>query len=163
VVGKQRFPSLEDKDNMPYVSAVLLESLRSASLAFIGVPHAAYEDVQLGGFTIPKGATVMPSLFHALYDPEHFKDPDLFNPDRFINAEGKFVNDERMIAFGVGKRVCLGQTLAEKEFFIFFTGILQQFELIQVPGTVLPSYVDIYPKAILRSPPQYEVILKKRF
>jgi cytochrome P450 len=121
------------------------------------------EDIQLGGFTIPKGTTVLPSLFHALHDPNHFKEPNVFNPDRFINAEGKFVYDDRMIAFGVGKRVCLGQTLAEKEFFIFFTGILQQFEILPVPGAVLPSYVDIYPKAIIRSAPQYEVIFKKRF
>ena len=146
---------------MPYVSAVLLESLRSASLGFISVPHHALEDVQLGGFTIPKGTTILPSLFHALNDPDHFESPSLFNPDRFINAEGKFVNDERMIAFGVGKRVCLGQTLAEKEFFIFFTGILQQFEILPVPGAVLPSYVDIYPEAMIRTPPKYQAIFKK--
>ncbi len=68
----------------------------------------------------------------------------------------------QVIPFGVGKRVCLGQTLAEKELFIFFTGILQQFEILPVPGTVLPSYVDIYPKALLRTPPPYEVIFKRR-
>ena len=71
----------------------------------------------------------MISLWHPLHDPEHFKNPEIFNPDRFIDLNGKFVNDERVIAFGVGKRSCLGQTLAEKEFFIFFTGIMQQFQI----------------------------------
>ncbi len=148
---------------MPYVSAVLLESLRSASLAFVGFPHSATEDVQLSGLTIPKGATIMASLYHVHHDSNHFKDPHVFNPDRFIDSDGKFVNDEQVIAFGVGKRVCLGQTLAEKEFFIFFTGILQRYEILPVPGAVLPSYVDIYPKAIIRSAPHYEAIFKKRF
>ncbi len=148
---------------MPYVSAVLLESLRSASLVFISVPHSTHEEVKLGGFTIPKGTNIMPSIFHVHHDPDHFKEPDLFNPDRFINAEGKFVNDERVMPFGVGKRVCLGQTLAEKEFFIFFTGILQQYEILPLPGTVLPSYVDIYPEAMIRTPPKLQVIFNKRF
>ena len=134
-----------------------------SSLAFVSIPHCALEDVDIGGFTIPKGANVMPSVYHVLRDPTHFKDPDVFNPERFINSEGKFINDERVIAFGIGKRSCLGQSLAEKEFFIFFTGILQQFNLMKDPATTLPSYKDVYPEAILRSPPVYKIILKKRF
>jgi cytochrome P450 len=134
-----------------------------SSLAFVAVPHCALEDVKIGGFTIPKGANIMPSLYHVLRDPSHFKDPDVFNPERFINSEGEFINNERVIAFGVGKRSCLGQSLAEKEFFIFFTGILQQFKLLKDPATILPSYNDIYPEAILRVAPNYQIILKKRF
>ena len=83
----------------------------------------------LGGFTIPKGAMVLSSVWHVLHDPEHFKDPENFNPDRFIDSYGRFINDERVIAFGIGKRSCLGQAMAEKEFFIFFTGIMQQFRI----------------------------------
>jgi cytochrome P450 len=105
----------------------------------------------------------MPSIYHVLRDPTHFKDADVFNPERFINSEGKFINNERVIAFGVGKRSCLGQSLAEKEFFIFFTGILQQFKLLKDPATILPSYNDIYPEAIMRVAPKYQIILKKRF
>ena len=134
-----------------------------SALAFVAVPHCALEDVNIGGFTIPKGANVMPSIYHALRDPSHFKDPDVFNPERFINSEGKFINDERVIAFGIGKRACLGQSLAEKEFFIFFTGILQQFKLLKDPSTSLPHYDQIYPEGILRTAPAYKIILKKRF
>ena len=163
VVGKKCFPSLSDKENMPYTSAVLLESLRVGSLAYLGVPHHATADVKIGTYTIPKGATVMGSLYHAMRDPKLFKNPDMFDPTRFIDENGKFVNNENVIPFGVGKRYCLGQSLAEKEFFIFFTGLLQQFEIRHAPGTVLPSYIDINPKqALARSPPPYKVILKKR-
>jgi cytochrome P450 len=148
---------------MPYTSAVLLESLRVGSLVYMGVPHHALEDVKIGAYTIPRGATVMSSLYHAMHDPKLFKNPDMFDPTRFINENGKFVSNENVIPFGVGKRYCLGQSLAEKEFFIFFTGILQQFEIRHVPGTVLPSYIDINPKqALVRNAPPYQVILKKR-
>ena len=47
-------PSLEDKENMPYTNAVLLESLRVGSLAYLGVPHYALEDVKVGQYVIPK-------------------------------------------------------------------------------------------------------------
>ena len=83
----------------------------------------------------------MSSLWHPLNDPEHFKNPEIFNPDRFIDSNGRFVNDEQVITFGVGKRSCLGQTLAEKEFFIFFTGIMQQFKI-----RLINSYPSTTPK-----------------
>ncbi len=41
-----------------------------------------------------------------------------------------------MVPFGVGKRVCLGQTLAEKEFFLFFAGMIQQFSFVAAPVTI---------------------------
>jgi len=48
VVGRNRYPSLSDRDNMPYINAVLLESLRTAALAYVALPHAAAADVKLG-------------------------------------------------------------------------------------------------------------------
>lgn len=163
VVGKSRFPSLSDKDDMPYTSAVLLETLRVGSLAYLAIPHQALEEIKIGQYTIPKGSTVISSLYNAMQDEKYFKNPEIFNPSRFIDENGKFVHDEHVIPFGLGKRYCLGQSLAEKEFFIFFTGLLQQFEVSSAPGTTLPSYIDIFPEeALVRSPPNYEVILKKR-
>lgn len=50
MVGRNRFPSLSDRDNLPYVNAVLLESLRAAALAFVALPHAAAIDVNIGCF-----------------------------------------------------------------------------------------------------------------
>jgi vitamin D 25-hydroxylase len=148
---------------MPYTSAVIQESMRVGSLVYLGVPHHALEDVMIGGYTIPKGSTVMSSLYHVMHDPHLFKNPYIFDPTRFIDESGKFVPNENVIPFGVGKRYCLGQSLAEKEFFIFFTGLLQQFEIRHAPGTVLPSYVDINPKqSMIRNAPPYHVILKKR-
>ena len=148
---------------MPYTNAVLLESLRVGSLVYLGVPHHALEEVKIGQYTIPKGATVMSSLYHAMHDPKLFKNPDMFDPTRFIDENGKFVHDERVIAFGLGKRYCLGQSLAEKEFFIFFTCLMQKFEFKHAPGTIMPSYIDIYPKeALVRNPVPFQIILKKR-
>jgi hypothetical protein len=68
-----------------------------------------------------------------------------------------------VIPFGLGKRDWIGQTLAEKQLFLFVTGLLQQFQFRPVPGTALPSYIDIFPRfSMLRSAPEYKVILTNR-
>ena len=56
-------------------------------------------------------------------DPDYWLEPNTFNPERFLQ-NGKFVPDERVVPFGMGKRICLAKSLAEKEFFVFFTSII---------------------------------------
>ena len=149
---------------MNYMNAVLEESFRVVSFLFIAVPHSATKDIEIGEYTIPKGATIMSSLSHVMYDPEHFPNPRIFNPDRFIDDNGIFKHDERVIPFGIGKRLCLGQSLAEKEFFLFMVGFLQKYDISPSPMKKLPSYYidDNTPKNILRMCPDYEMILTLR-
>ena len=78
-------------------------------------------------------------------------------------ADGKFIQDPKVIPFSVGKRYCLGKSFAEKAFFVFATCLLQKFEFRPVPGATLPSYIDIYPDgATIRAAPSYDVILRNR-
>ena len=165
MVGCNRFPSLDDKPNLHYTNAVLLESLRTTVLAPAGLPHSTTADIAVGDFIVPKGATIFGSLYHIMNDPQHFKDPHTFNPDRFINSKGEFVSDDRVTPFGVGKRICLGQTLAEKEFYIFFTGMMQQFKVVKDENSPLPAYnFDCAnPKGVIRSIPPFKLRLVHRF
>ena len=146
------------------MNAVLHESMRASALVGPGVPHYTTQDVEVGNCIIPKNTTVFGSLYHCMNDPAQFKNPHKFIPERFLDKQGHFVPHERVIPFGIGKRVCLGQTLAEKEFYIFFAGFMQQFELQRNPNETLASYDinDSFPKGFLRSPPHYTVVLKHR-
>ena len=149
---------------MNYVNAVLEESFRVVSFAFVAVPHSATQDIEIGEYTIPRGATIMSSLSHVMYDPEYFPNPRIFNPDRFIDANGIFKHNERVVPFGIGKRLCLGQSLAEKEFFLFMVGFLQKYDISPSPMKTLPSYYidDNTSENILRMCPDYEMILTLR-
>lgn len=118
--------------------------------------------MDIGPYKIPGGTSVFSFLYHVHHDPRYYEDPKTFNPSRFIDETGKFVKEDRVIPFGIGKRICLGQSLAEKEFFIFFTGLMQQFEFRADPDAPLPTYKDIYPESFLRTAPPYKVILKRR-
>jgi len=64
-----------------------------------------------------------------LMDPIAFPDPDQFKPERFIDQKGCFVPHPNVIPFGIGKRRCLGESLAKTELFIFFTGLIEKFDI----------------------------------
>ena len=130
----------------------------------MSVPHCALEDVKVKNYVIPKGSIVLPSLFHVMHNPKRFKNPEEFNPLRFYDENSNtFVPNERMVAFSIGKRYCLGQSLAEKEYFLFFTNILQKFTFERSSETLPEIGRDSSISAgVIRPTPLYTTILKSR-
>ena len=80
-------------------------------------------------------------LIHAVHmDPTLWKDPEAFNPQRFLNEDGtKTVRPDFFIPFGVGRRMCLGDVLAKAELFLFFSSMLHVFNLQMPEGAELPG------------------------
>ena len=112
------------------------------------------------GYTIPAGAQVVP-LLHAVHmDPELWEEPEKFMPTRFINAEGKITKPEYFMPFGVGRRMCLGDTLARMELFLFFTSTLHRFDIRLPEGKPLPSLQGN--PGVTITPDPYEVCLLQR-
>ena len=72
------------------------------------------------------------ALTEVLNDPKHFPDPKKFNPERFLdtNDSGKLVYKphKALIPFGIGKRDCLGKSLAKLELYLFLSALLHQFD-----------------------------------
>ena len=72
---------------------------------------------------------IFANILHVHFDQTYWENPEEFNPNRFIDEKSQtFKTNERLIPFSIGKRYCLGQSLAEKEYFLFFVGLLQKFE-----------------------------------
>ncbi len=63
------------------------------------------------GHFIPAGTTVLMNLYSINYDPKVFEDPEKFNVHRFLNKQGDYEprNADHVIAFGYGKRKCVGK------------------------------------------------------
>uniref|UniRef100_A0A914DUP9 Cytochrome P450 n=1 Tax=Acrobeloides nanus TaxID=290746 RepID=A0A914DUP9_9BILA len=119
--------STAKRNEMPYMRATLDELQRLANILPWHIPHEVNEEVILAGFKIPKGTTIMPQIGAIFFDPEIFPDPNLFEPRRFLDQEGRYVRSEYLAPFGLGKRSCIGEGLAKMELFIIFTSLLQNF------------------------------------
>ncbi|XP_004648547.1 cytochrome P450 2B4 isoform X1 [Octodon degus] len=156
VIGSHRQPALEDRTKMPYTEAVICEIQRFADLLPIGIPHVVMKDTPFRGFILPKNTEIYPILSTALHDSHHFEKPDTFNPDHFLDAKGALKKSPAFIPFSMGKRICLGESIARTELFLFFTTILQNFS---ITSPVAPEDIDFTPKevGIGRVPPVYQI------
>ncbi|XP_041483984.1 cytochrome P450 2U1-like [Lytechinus variegatus] len=156
VVGRNRLPRLTDRPNLPYTEATLLEIQRFASITPLGVPHAPVKDVVLNGYDIPKGTVILPNLWAIHHDPDLWKNPDEFNPDRFLDPETKqVVQREELIPFSIGRRRCMGEQLAKVELFIFFTHLLHRFKF-ETPEGAPPLTMKARNGATL-NPEEFEI------
>ena len=138
-------PTLADKSRLPYVEAFILEVLRFADIAPLSVPHAVVDDrdIEFEGYRIPKGTTVMFNLDSVLMDPAIFNNPKEFNPDRFLDDKGEVIRQKELIPFGIGRRVCLGESVARMELFLYLTTLLKKFDFLLPEGTSPPSMEGI--------------------
>ncbi|XP_022302775.2 cytochrome P450 2E1-like [Crassostrea virginica] len=142
-VASGRFPTLEDKPKLPYCEAVCYEVLRMGNVAPTTAPHALKNDVTLNGFVIPKEATLFIDLDSINMDPEAFPDPFSFKPERFLSEDGKLTGTEKIGSFSLGRRVCMGESVAKMELFLFMTSLIQRFEIHNEAGKPLPSLEGI--------------------
>ncbi|XP_035913569.1 probable cytochrome P450 305a1 [Anopheles stephensi] len=158
-------PHYDDHHKLPYVEAFLLEVHRFFSIAPVSGPRRALADCTLGGYRVPKNTTVLYGLRNVHMDPEHWGDPEVFRPERFLGEERQIVNTERLFAFGQGKRRCLGETLARSSLFTIFVGVMQRYSLLKPEDEGHES--DMAPSLTLRpgitlSAKPYNVVFKRR-
>ncbi|KAM6938882.1 cytochrome P450 2J2-like [Lycodopsis pacificus] len=159
VIGQSRQPSMEDRINLPYTDAVIHEVQRMGNIVPLSLLHVTNRDIQLGGYTIPKGVTIIPNLTSVLFDKNEWETPNTFNPGHFLNEEGKFVKRAAFIPFSAGKRLCLGENLARMELFLFFTSLLQHFNF-SMPAGVKP--VMDFRFGVTLAPVPYEICVTSR-
>ncbi|KAH1003036.1 hypothetical protein HUJ05_010985 [Dendroctonus ponderosae] len=175
VVGK-RAPSLEDLAAMPFLEACIAETQRIRSVVPLGksgssretlsaipplegVPHGALEDLEVDGYRIPKGSLILLLQWAIHMDEAQHRDPERFNPRRFLDAEGRFCKGEFFMPFQtgkfVGKRMCVGDELAKEIMFLFTASLFQSFR-VQVVGE--PELEGVC--GITLSPQPYQVVFQ---
>jgi cytochrome P450 len=87
------------------------------------------EDVQLGGYPVPKGSTIFISPYAMHHLPQHFSEPEAFKPERFTPQFEKSLPKFAYMPFGGGARVCIGNAFAMMEAQLVLATIAQRFRL----------------------------------
>ncbi|XP_072552329.1 cytochrome P450 2B4-like [Salminus brasiliensis] len=159
VLGFDRYPCMDDRARLPYTHATIHEIQRCADLVPNTI-HMTTQPTQLRGYHIPKGTKVMPNLTAILTDREHWKHPDTFNPENFLDEKGQFSKNDHFLPFSLGPRVCVGETLAKAELFIFFTSLLQRLKFSWPPGAPRPNMSGVI--GIVRAPFPFSTICHSR-
>ncbi|KAI0712351.1 cytochrome P450 [Earliella scabrosa] len=131
VVGPDRLPDFNDREELVYVNAIIKEASRWLNVAPLGMSHTTLEDDEFQGYFIPAGTILMANVWACLHDPEAYEDPDVFRPERFIR-DGRLdpdVRDPYAFAFGFGRRICPGRYFADAALFINIASVLHVFNI----------------------------------
>ena len=136
VVGRSRTPTFADAPNLPYIQALVKESLRWRPVLPLGIPHTTTEDDWYEGMFIPKGTLCMVNLWQCHRDPTSYgPDAESFNPERFLDEHGRLISgpaetrDDGHSSYGFGRRLCVGKHAANDSMFIDIATVLWAAQL----------------------------------
>ncbi|KAK1235349.1 hypothetical protein PQX77_001438 [Marasmius sp. AFHP31] len=130
IVNSGRLPDFDDRDDFPFVNAIIQETLRWNPASLIEL----YTMMFMKDFIFPQRSIIDPdadtiyrrAVTHdeALYGPN----PDAFNPDRFMQVDSK-PPDPELFAFGFGRRICPGRYLAMNTIYLTVAHLLATFTI----------------------------------
>ena len=147
-LGERINPDMGDMKSMPRMEALIQEILRMYAIVPL-IFHATYRDSTLRQYIIPKNTMVLINAHCINHDEKVFRYPMEFNPSRWINDNGKFKSEDRdsIITFGMGRRECLGKSLARMEIFLFLVKMINKYKLEVPAGSKLPNCEPIMNRA----------------
>ena len=152
-----RLPTAEDSKALEYTERVIKEGMRLYPPAWTTGREAA-EDLEVGGYTIPKGAQILTSQWIVHRDARFFPNPEAFDPDRWEKDKTKDMPRYAYFPFGGGPRVCIGNHFAMMEAILVLAVVLQRYHFEVVPGQTL----KLAPSVTLRPKRGVRAIAQKR-
>jgi cytochrome P450 len=144
-----RLPKASDLQALKYTEMVFAESMRLYPPAWI-VGRRATEDMELGGYAIPKGSILVMSQLLTHRDPRFWKDPESFDPQRFSAEEKAKRPHFAYFPFGAGPRGCIGEGFAWMEGILVLATLAQRWRL------------DVAPEQSIEASPQFTLRPKGR-
>ncbi|RHN74850.1 putative geraniol 8-hydroxylase [Medicago truncatula] len=118
-----------DITRLPYLQAVVKETLRLHPSAPLLLPRKAKIDVKIKGYIIPQGAQILINEWAMGRNPNIWDNPTLFSPERFLGSEINFKGQHyQFIPFGSGRRICPGMPLAIRMLHTMLGSLINSFD-----------------------------------
>ncbi|CAN6312681.1 unnamed protein product [Urochloa humidicola] len=128
VIGRDRLVAEEDIPNLPYMEAIVKETMRLHPVAPLLTPRLSREDVSVGRYGIPAGTRILINIWAIGRDPAVWEAPMDFLPERFtgsgVDVKGQ---DFELLPFGSGRRMCPGIGLGLKMVHMILANLLHAF------------------------------------
>ncbi|KAF9451579.1 cytochrome P450 [Macrolepiota fuliginosa MF-IS2] len=165
VIGNSQLPDFSDEAALPYVSALVKETLRYQAITPFAIPHYLSEDDEYNGFFLPKGSVVLGNAWAILHDQRDYPNPLEFKPERFLK-DGKLDPRARepTASFGFGRRICPGRHIAISSLYLSIASILSAFKIehaIDDHGNVIEPSKE-YISSLILHPAPFKCSIKPR-
>ncbi|KAI3820726.1 hypothetical protein L1987_08274 [Smallanthus sonchifolius] len=129
VVGLNNMVEESHLPNLKYLDATIKETLRMYPIVPFLLPRAPSKTCTVGGYTIPKGCSILLNVWLIHRDPRYWENPLEFNPERFLTDKWDYKgNNLGYFPFGSGRRLCAGLPLAEKMVMLILASLLHSFD-----------------------------------
>jgi len=148
-----REPTAKDVPWLKYTERAIKETLRLYPPAYAIFVRQALTDVEIAGYTLPRGSLVQAFSYVCQRDPRWFPEPEKFDPDRFLPERLRSLPPFAYFPFGGGPRVCIGNTFAMMEMTLVAATLLQhlQVDLADGQGEAQPAaLMSLRPKGEVR-------------
>ncbi|XP_038971682.1 cytochrome P450 81Q32-like [Phoenix dactylifera] len=149
-VGQDRLVDESDLPKLPFLHAIINETLRLFPPAPIVPPHESSEDCIVGGYRVPRGTVLLVNVWAIQRDPKLWPEPTSFRPERLLEAGRE--KEHGMLPFGLGRRGCPGEGLAMRVVGLALGALVQCFEwdcsgdpvdLSEEAGITMPKAVPL--------------------
>ncbi|GFQ03007.1 cytochrome p450 83b1 [Phtheirospermum japonicum] len=135
LIGEKGKVNEDDLPNLPYLKAVIKESLRLYPPAPLLLPRETLEKCNINGYTIQPKTLVYVNAWAIARDPEYWENPNEFQPERFLNNNVDIVGqDFQVIPFGSGRRGCPGISMGLATVEIALANLVYAFDWEMPPG-----------------------------
>ncbi|KAI6179074.1 (pine wood nematode) hypothetical protein [Aphelenchoides besseyi] len=159
-IGSDRLITVADKQKLTYLNAVIMEVQRCANIIALNQLRVTNKPIELNGVTVAKGTIVLPMISTLMADEKIYAQPKKFNPERFIDENGKLKRSDEMMPFSVGKRQCPGENLARQELYLLLANIFNHYKF--TAGKQAPSLLKEHNGASMGTQP-YNCRIERRF
>ncbi|KAF9069289.1 cytochrome P450 [Rhodocollybia butyracea] len=185
VIGRDRLPMFEDRRSLPYVESIYRKIMRMHPALPLGLFHVSTEDdfyrvtifLKVDVRSSPMSGEIMPGSLQVEArelkdipramnrDPNVYSEPDTFKPERFLDSPNRpFTSINNILAFGFGRRVCVGRYMADNTTWLAIASVLATLDLQKAKDSE-GNEVDIsgeYTRTFFRHPKPYQCSITPR-